>query len=581
MADGANYWTAQRVAGAVPAAAQQPLSLTQLAAALWRQRQLVLAAVGLCVLLAGGYLLVATPLYTATARVFIDSRQQKIVAVDAVLPALTSEASVIEAQAEFFTAPHIAAAVIRATRWPAGAAWTAEPDAATIRAFVRAIDVARIGLSAVLEVSFSDPDAAMATRAVNSLVETYIADQIDAKTAAARSASAWLASQVAELRGRVQAMAEDIERYKSANDLIEVAGVTIDERQIADYTAQLILARARLAEAQAQAGIDRASGRIGVDSRLAEELAAAKVVQLESGLATLKSGMSTRAGAAIGLAERKREAAATEVLYSALLRRQKETEAQETLAAADARIIARALPPEFAAKPRKLLLLALALALGAVLGAVVALIREAAWPRVTDDAGIATATGLPRSARIRAGDPAAPNGDIERLCERLLADGAQVIAVCGAEAAASAVVTEALSAGFEAIDMPAYRTALHDLDVAEPRGAPAGRMAGSAALADALAALRSRHRVILLDMATALATDRRALRLADHVVLAAVEGETQLAALAALGAAVGRTSARASVATVAQAPIGAAARLRLMLARLERTRRARLPRAAG
>ena len=79
----------------------------------------------------------------------------------------------------------------------------------------------------------------------------------------------------------------------------------------------------------------------------------------------------------IALQQLQREAEATRLLYEYFLGRLKETSAQEGIQRADSRILSKAVVPETAATPRKLLILVVSMLLGAGLGSLFVLLREA------------------------------------------------------------------------------------------------------------------------------------------------------------------------------------------------------------
>jgi polysaccharide biosynthesis transport protein len=403
------------------------LSPAQIFQILRRRARLISRVVAAGLALAVVYLLITKPTYTAVASIFIDTRQQKVFAADAVLPGLSSDASVIESQVEILRSPNIARRAIEVlglyqheekTSTTAGDTQPAElksegnaeaqaaaaedlkSRSAFVTSFLGNLEVNRIGLTYIISVDYSDPDPLQAVSIANAVADAYIADQTEAKYEATRLANRWLFARIGELRNEVRVGEERVQSYKADHNLIEIDGQNLTEREVAEYTQQLIAARAKMAEAEAQLQIDQNRARITETSNNAYELAKTKVILLEKGLEALKLELAQRNQLAIQLAELKRESDATSSLYATLLKRHKETQAQESLQTPDVRIIAYALPPTFPSKPNKKLVLGLASAASLGFGVVLALVLEFSQGVLRSPKDLARIPGLPWLASL-------------------------------------------------------------------------------------------------------------------------------------------------------------------------------------
>ena len=76
----------------------------------------------------------------------------------------------------------------------------------------------RVGLSYAIEISFSSADPDKAARIVNAVAETYIRDQIEEKSEAARQASQWLESRLSDLRTRMNAATLRVQEFRARHD---------------------------------------------------------------------------------------------------------------------------------------------------------------------------------------------------------------------------------------------------------------------------------------------------------------------------------------------------------------------------
>ncbi len=81
-------------------------------AAARRQYKVIAATTVAVVLLAIGYIMVATPIYTSTADILLDSRQFGAVDISRDQPSLTFNATAIESQVEVLKSEKVALAVI-------------------------------------------------------------------------------------------------------------------------------------------------------------------------------------------------------------------------------------------------------------------------------------------------------------------------------------------------------------------------------------------------------------------------------------------------------------------------------------
>ena len=277
-------------------------------------------ALGGCVLLITSLVLLVTfqltPRYTASAEVLIDPRDRNVADLDSVLSGLSPDASTIESQIQVIRSRSLALRTIEALglerdpefnpalREPGMAAalvtWLkdlapGEPDAAPseeerlaleqtriVEEFSEGLSVSRVGRSSyVIAIAFTSVRAAKASRVANTLADLYLVEQLEAKFEATERATDWLNERLGTLRTELEKSEHLVEVYRSEHGLVSSGGVTVDEQQLAEVNAQLILARAHLAEKQARfrhvmALLDAGSG---VDS-VAEVLASTVVHDL-------------------------------------------------------------------------------------------------------------------------------------------------------------------------------------------------------------------------------------------------------------------------------------------------------------
>ncbi|NSZ50176.1 GumC family protein [Agrobacterium vitis] len=135
---------------------------------------------------------------------------------------------------------------------PDSAASPAEVMAATIGGLVRHVKVEREGQSFIMSITVEHRIAKTAADIANMIATVYLKQVDEARSDAARRASAAFQAQASELRDRVLKAERAVEEFRSANGLAStgVTGLVIDQ-QLAGLNQQLIAARG--AEEQQQA----------------------------------------------------------------------------------------------------------------------------------------------------------------------------------------------------------------------------------------------------------------------------------------------------------------------------------------
>lgn len=229
-----------------------------------------------------------TPRFTAEALVLLDPQKTQVVDMETVMSGLGSDMATIESQVEILRSRTIARKVIEAEnliedpefnsalRSPSALRYVdpvfwfsklsdepvpVDPASAyearmnsIIGQVVSSTAITRKNLTYILSIQFTSIDRAKAARIANAIADTYVVDQLDAKFDATKQANEWLAKRLADLRMQVEASERAVELYRSENGLQGTArgGITINQQQLSELNAQLILAKTDLAEKQAK-----------------------------------------------------------------------------------------------------------------------------------------------------------------------------------------------------------------------------------------------------------------------------------------------------------------------------------------
>lgn len=279
----------------------------------------------------------ATPLYTSSAAVMIDNRQQNVVDTQAVLSGLPADVGAVDTEVEILKSRQLADRVVSTLhlerdpefnaalrrRGPldsivdgvSGLFGAAAPQTvqarltaeeaqsqkdATVDAVRDRLKISRVGLTYVMNVGFASEDPQKAAKIANAFADNYLLEQLQAKFDATRSANTWLNSRLSDLRTEVMQNEAAVEQYRTANNLLSTSGATLTEQEISTYNQQLATVRAQQAEDDARLRTARrqlAAGSAGDD--VGEALDSAVVQQLRAQRATLSgrvADLSSRYG---------------------------------------------------------------------------------------------------------------------------------------------------------------------------------------------------------------------------------------------------------------------------------------------
>ena len=226
------------------------------------------------------YAFTATPLYTATADLTIDSKKiQLFKNNEQVVGDNTMDSSQVESEVQVLGSENIALAVIDDLKLAndpefigtgngplvglLSAIFGMDDDARSLSDLQRKriaikvvrgnLSVRRIGLSYVLEISYRSPDPAKAAQIANAVADAYINDQLNTKYQAARRASIWLQERIAELRNQSNVAARAVQDYKEKNNIVDTGNHgLLSDLQVQETNTQMIAAQAATAEAKAR-----------------------------------------------------------------------------------------------------------------------------------------------------------------------------------------------------------------------------------------------------------------------------------------------------------------------------------------
>jgi len=433
-----------------------------------------------------------TPLYSAKAVVMLDQRKNNLADIDSVLSGLPSDKTLVENQVQILTSLELAGRVVDKLRldrdpefnpklnplgtvlgylnpisWLRGGSAITETKegisagrSAVIHGFLSRLSVSPVGLSTAISVSVESADPGKAAMIANAVADAYVEDQLDAKFQATQKATQWLSGRISDLSHQAQAADAAVQRYKAEHNINTAAnGVSVVQQQMSDINSQLILAKANLAEKQANYGslvalektgqaanaapvvasplistlrgqetdLDRQladlsskylpshpkilnlqaqkenlEAKISVEvQRIVESVhndvisASAHAASLEQSLTQLEAQGAGQNQSEVQLTALESAATSSRSMYEAFLGRLNQTQGQEGIETPDARVISYAETPSAPAYPNKKLALSVAIPAGFLLGFLLALSVERLDSGFRTSSQIENMLGLP------------------------------------------------------------------------------------------------------------------------------------------------------------------------------------------
>ncbi|RMH45421.1 MAG: polysaccharide biosynthesis tyrosine autokinase [Alphaproteobacteria bacterium] len=234
---------------------------------LWRivrgGRLVILGAFLLALLVGGLYVALAPPVYEATARLILDTRQKRLTDSEMVVSNLEVSTQVVAGEVESIRSNVLVGKVVDRLGLTAepefsppegqGTAWSdAERRRFAIDRVQKQLGVSQVGISYAIEIHFRAHDPVLAARVANALAEEYIQETISAKREATRQATALLEERIAELSRQVEAADEAVVEYRKSL-IAEVGSDKAGTGQLmAELNSALVAATSQRADAEAR-----------------------------------------------------------------------------------------------------------------------------------------------------------------------------------------------------------------------------------------------------------------------------------------------------------------------------------------
>jgi polysaccharide biosynthesis transport protein len=237
-----------------------PIDVQKIWSVLWRGKITILLSTVVAVGLAALFVLLVPHKYTATTQILIDPTDLRAVQNDISPTIPQSDAAVlqVESQARVIASDNVLRRVVasegldRDPEFMRGALAEKYGPLAALNELQRRVQVKRSERTYVVDVSVTSEDPEKAARIANAIAQTYLAEQTEVRSNAARQISQSLTGRLKELQTRVRDAEQRVEAYKASHNIVGANGELVNEQQLTSLNSQLSLARARVSEAKAR-----------------------------------------------------------------------------------------------------------------------------------------------------------------------------------------------------------------------------------------------------------------------------------------------------------------------------------------
>lgn len=236
------------------------------------------------------------PVYAASAKVMLNTRETNIVDIENVLSGLPADAGAVAGEIELITSYQLLDRVVEKFRLerdrefnpPPGNApfwqgwWDGLKDAlpedvrialglglpgieipsalpaedaervAVVSRLAAALNVTQERRAPIISISITSLSREKAVLLTNAVAEQYVVDQLEAKFEATQRATSWLNDRVADLKQKLEQSEAAVEAFRATMSADDGQGIELTQQQLGELNSQLIAARAERAEAEAR-----------------------------------------------------------------------------------------------------------------------------------------------------------------------------------------------------------------------------------------------------------------------------------------------------------------------------------------
>ncbi|TPJ38727.1 hypothetical protein FJ941_02385 [Mesorhizobium sp. B2-3-13] len=234
------------------------VDLLGLADTLIRRRWIVLSFTLTFVALGLLALFLISPRYTATSRILIDPREQRVMQNEVVQQGFGSDMALVESQIEVITSEAVLKRVVQSSGLATDPEFISaiksgqDPSVVALEALAQATKVVRPENTYVLQISVTSKEAIKSARLANAVAAAYLGYQAETTSGTARDASTSIRDRLAQLQSELNSSEEEVEAFKRDHNVSESDGRLLGDRELTDLSARQSASAARVNETKAR-----------------------------------------------------------------------------------------------------------------------------------------------------------------------------------------------------------------------------------------------------------------------------------------------------------------------------------------
>ncbi len=366
----------------------------------WRRRWIVIAAIVFCVAGAVAYIQLATPLYTAYAQLHVQRAGPVILNTDGIGFADRADVSYLVTQCSLITSYPVVEAALKELQTSYAAQGKSLEGMSIFHnvpdpiGYVRKnIDVQLGKKDNLISVSLDSPDAAEGRDIANAVVNAYRADQLEQTKSTASKVMEILKQERAAHEANLKKLESAMYEYKKQNPTLT------EQTNVGNIIIQKL---AKLNEELTQAQILTMYARVEFAQTNAKRMAQMKLETAEKNERQLQEAYNAQQQEALKLnvVQTEYDKLVAQVdrsrkMIDALASRQNEVEVNDKSGGMNIRILQPAFASQKPSKPQPVMVLAIALSLGLMLGTGAAYLRDTTDHRLNSAEEIGAVLGLP------------------------------------------------------------------------------------------------------------------------------------------------------------------------------------------
>ena len=223
-----------------------------------RRRWTILLCVCVFVALAVALLMMISPRFTATAQIFIDPREQRVLQNEVVQQGLGGDMALVDSQIKVITSEAVLGRVVSQAHLESDPEFVPasqddrKPSEVALESLAKATNVTRPENTYVLEIGVTTKEPTKSARLANAIAVAYVADRASSASATAREVSSAIYGRLAELRTQLREAEEKVAAFKREHNVSQSEGQLLGDRKLTDLSARQAAAVARVNETRAR-----------------------------------------------------------------------------------------------------------------------------------------------------------------------------------------------------------------------------------------------------------------------------------------------------------------------------------------